>query len=90
MEENTLNVGMIWDVFELGGGDSCAFNVYDRSGRTCLWRKTPHTRPDFPELNEMQRNLKVLRITTTASAIYLDVDAEHYTGPYIHSTGDYF
>lgn len=90
MDDKKLTVGMVYDVFELGGGDTCAFNVYDKKGNKCIWRITPHTKGNLPALTEEQRNLEVCRITATASAIYLDVESDKYIGPYIHSTGHYY
>lgn len=90
MEKENLTVGMVYDLFDLGGGDTCAFKVYDKNGVKCLWRKTSSVLFQLPELTEEQRALKVLRISVCASSIYLDVDSDKYRGPYIHNYGEYF
>lgn len=90
MENKKLTVGMVYDVFELGGGDTCAFNVYDEKGMKCIWRITPNTKGNLPDMTEVQRELEVRRITATASAIFLDVNTSRYRGPYIHNTGQYY
>ena len=88
-ENTTLTVGMIYDVFELANGDTCAFNVYTKSGQKCIWRITPNTIGKLPEMTEDQRNLPVGRITATASAIFVDITTSDYKGPYIHGDGSY-
>lgn len=92
MENKKVTVGMIYDLYEVGGGPTCAINVYDRTGKKCIWRKTPHTREDFPDLSDAQRKLEVCRISTTASAIYLNVSvtSAEYKGPYIRMNGEYY